>query len=78
MNTNVLRGFILALLLAIACAPLGAQAGAPSASATASVVKQLGAIHKISGADLSLVTDEGTEVAVKIEAGARILRFARI
>ena len=44
MKTNVFRGFTLALLLAMVCVPLAAQAGAPSTPAPAGVVKQLGSI----------------------------------
>ncbi len=74
MKMNVLRGFAVALLVGIACASLAAQTGAPAAPA--SVVKQVGSIRKISGADLTLATDQGTELAVKVDPGARILRLA--
>lgn len=76
MKTNALRGFALALLLAMVCVPLAAQAGAPSTPTPAGVVKQLGSITRISGAELSLATDQGAELAVVIQPGARILRLA--
>ena len=76
MKTNALRGFALALLLAMVCVPLAAQAVAPSTPAHAGVVKQLGSITRISGAELSLATDQGAELAVVIQPGARILRLA--
>jgi hypothetical protein len=76
MKTNVLRGFALALLLAVVCAPLAAQAGAASTPASAGAVKQLGSIGKINGAELSLATDQGAELAVVVQPGARILRLA--
>ncbi len=71
MKMNVLRGFAMALLLGIAYAT---QAGAPATAG--SVVKQLGSIRKISGAELILATDQGAELRVKIDSGARILRLA--
>lgn len=74
MKMNVLRGFAVALLVGIAYASLAAQAGAPVAPG--SVVKQVGSIRKISGADLTLATDQGTELTVKVDPGARILRLA--
>jgi co-chaperonin GroES (HSP10) len=40
------------------------------------VVKQLGSIRKISGADLTLATDQGAQLAVKVQSGAHILRLA--
>ncbi len=73
MKMNALRGFVVTLLVGIGCAQLAAQAGTP---ASGGVVKQLGSIRKISGADLTLVTDQGAELAVKVEPGARILRLA--
>ncbi len=76
MKKNVLRAFAVALWLGIGCAQLLAQASAPAAPAAGGAVKQLGSIRKISGADLTLATDQGAELAVKVEAGARILRLA--
>ena len=61
MKMNVLRGFAMALLLGIAYATLAAQAGAPATAGT--VVKQLGSIRKISGAELILATDQGAELS---------------
>jgi hypothetical protein len=55
---------------------MAAQAVPPATSAAGSVVKQLGSIRKISGADLTLATDQGTELAVKVDSGARLLRLA--
>src|ERR1039458_2642904 len=71
MKKNTLRSFTLALLLAVACVGLSAQAGAP-----AGVVRQLGPIRKIAGSELSLATDQGAELAVKVQPGARLLRLA--
>lgn len=76
MKMNVLRGFAVALLVGIGCAQLAAQGGAPATPASGGVVKQLGSIRNISGADLTLATDRGAELAVKVEPGARILRLA--
>src|ERR1700694_5156667 len=75
MKRTVNWGFAVALLVGIGCAHLAAQAGAAT-NASSGVVKQLGSIRKISGADLTLATDQGAELAVKVEAGARILRLA--
>jgi hypothetical protein len=75
MKRNVLLGFALALLLAIAPASLSAQASAAT-PAPSGVVKQLGSLRKITGADLSLTTDQGTELEVKVAPGARLLRLA--
>jgi hypothetical protein len=66
----------LALSSGIACAPLAAQASAPATPLPAGAVKQLGSIRKISGADLTLATDQGTELAVKVSPGARLVRLA--
>lgn len=76
MKKNMLRAFAVALWLGIGCAQLFAQAGAPATPAAGGAVKQLGSIRKISGADLTLATDQGAELAVKVEAGARILHLA--
>jgi Domain of unknown function (DUF5666) len=69
MKRNALICFLLALLLAIAAASLSAQA-------TGGAVKQLGSIRSITGSALSLTTDQGTELAVRIQSGARLLRLA--
>ncbi len=63
---------VLALPPAIACA----QANAQATPASAGAVKQLGSIRKISGADLTLATDQGVELAVKVSSGARLVRLA--
>lgn len=75
MNNNIFRSFALALSMAIPYASLSAQASAP-AVAPAAAVKQLGSIRKITGSDLSLVTDQGTELIVKVQPGTHILRLA--
>jgi hypothetical protein len=70
MKKYAFQSFALALLMAIAC-PLFGQPAAPSGA-----VKQLGSIRKITGAELSLATDEGSELQVKIRPDARLLRLA--
>jgi len=73
MKKDVCRSFALALLL-VSFTSIAAQvAAAPAATGT---VKQLGAIRKIAGTDLTLVTDQGKEVAIKVATGARLLRLA--
>jgi hypothetical protein len=64
---------VLALALLL-LSPLFGQA--PAASSPPGAVKQLGTIRKIAGNDLSLVTDEGSEILVRIRPDARILRLA--
>jgi Domain of unknown function (DUF5666) len=76
MKKNALRSYVLALWLAMACAGLSAQAGGPEAPAAAAVVKQLGSIRKISGRELTLATDQGAELAVKVQPGASLFRLA--
>jgi co-chaperonin GroES (HSP10) len=66
----------LSLAFGLVCASLSAQTVAPATPAPAGVVKQLGSILKISGADLTLATDQGAQLAVKVQAGAHILRLA--
>lgn len=70
MNKKALRSFILALA---ACSGLWAQAGAPP---DAGVVKQLGSIRSIAGPVLVLATDQGAELTVKVQPGARLVRLA--
>jgi len=72
MKKYAFQSFALALLMAMAC-PLFGQ---PAASAPAGAVKQLGSIRKIDGVDLSLATDEGPELQVKIRPDTRLLRLA--
>jgi hypothetical protein len=72
MRKHTLRRFALGMLLAVACASLFSQSTAPTAGAA----KQLGSIVKIDGSNLSLATDQGTQVAVKIESGAKLYRLA--
>jgi co-chaperonin GroES (HSP10) len=74
MKKYARQGFALLLLLALSFASIAAQVvAAPAANGT---VKQLGSIRKISGSDLTLVNDQGSEVAVKVAPGARLLRLA--
>ena len=75
MRKKPLRSSVLALALTVACTALFAQAGAP-ASPASNVVKQLGSIRTLSGSVLSLATDQGPEVTVKVQPGARVLRLA--
>jgi hypothetical protein len=91
MKKNVLRGFALslasrlalgcglgcALSLALVLLPAIACAQAPATPPVVpGVVKQLGSIRKISGADLTLATDQGVEIVVKVAPGARLVRLA--
>jgi co-chaperonin GroES (HSP10) len=71
---SFLRFLALTLLLTAACAWLSAQATAPPAPAAST--KQLGSIRTISGSDISLATDLGAVLAVKVQPGARIFRTA--
>lgn len=75
MKKSAFGGIALALLLACASIMLFAQA-VTSANSAAGAMKQLGSIRKVSGADISLATDQGTELTVKVRPGARILRLA--
>jgi hypothetical protein len=72
MMKSVFRA-VLMLLLFIAPAALCAQAGAPWAPSSGAAVKQLGSIRKVTGADLSLATDQGSEIDVKVQPNARIV-----
>jgi len=72
MKKIAFRGFAAILLAAVACASLVAQATAPAPAG----VKQLGSIQKISGSQLSLSADQGSVIAVNIQPGARLFRFA--
>ncbi len=61
------------LLLAVSLVSVNAQvATAPTANGSA---KQLGSIRKISGSDLTLLNDQGLQVAIKVAPGARLLRM---
>jgi hypothetical protein len=53
-----------------------ASNSAAPAAASGTVVKQLGSIRAIEGVRLSLATDQGAELAVKVQPGARLLRLA--
>ena len=76
MKKSVLSVIAFVLLLSVASPMLSAQAAAaPANPAAAGVVKQVGSIRNITGADLSLATDQGTELAVKVQPSARILRL---
>lgn len=72
MKKYAFQSFALTLLLATACLLFG-QVSAP---ASPGAVKQLGSIRKITGSELSLTTDEGVELSVKVRPDARILRLA--
>ena len=69
MFKNFLRIVIPVLLLALAVPAIFAQNSAPAA-------KLLGAIQKVNGSQLSLVTDQGQAVQISVQPGARIFRFA--
>lgn len=76
MNRNVLRNFVLPLVLTLASASLAAQATVPATPAAAGALKQIGSIRNITGAVLTLATDQGTAVTVRVQPGARVLRLA--
>ena len=61
------------MTMAVGCGWLCAQAAPPAASA---VVKQLGSIRQVTGSTLSLATDQGAQVTVKVQPGARLFRLA--
>jgi hypothetical protein len=71
----------LAIGLALAGFPLFAQAAPPGsansspAGAGAATVKQLGSIREIHGSGLLLATDQGQEISVQVQSGARLLRL---
>jgi len=75
MKKYAFQYLALALLLAVA-SPLFGQATAAAGSSTPGAVKQLGSIRRIAGTEMSLATDEGTELLVKIRPDARLLRLA--
>ncbi len=73
MKMKPIRRFTWTLLLGISSFAFGQ---APSVTApAAATVKQLGAILKVAGDILTLTTDQGTEVTIRIQPGARILRL---
>jgi hypothetical protein len=74
MRKYVLKSVALALLLAVVGAEVFAQAG--SQSSPAGGVRKVGSIVKVSGTDLSLATDQGSKVEVKVQPGARLIRTA--
>ena len=61
------------MTMAVGCGWLCAQAAPP---ATSGVVKQLGSIRQVTGSSLSLATDQGAQVTVKVQPGARLFRLA--
>jgi hypothetical protein len=61
------------MTMAVGCGWLCAQAAPPAASG---VVKQLGSIRQVTGSSLSLATDQGAQVTVKVQPGARLFRLA--
>ncbi len=61
------------MTIAIGRGWLCAQTVPPAASA---VVKQLGSIRQVTGSTLSLATDQGAQVTVKVQPGARLFRLA--
>jgi hypothetical protein len=75
MRKLTLRRFTLVPLLIAACASLCGQTTAPATPA-ASSTKQLGSIRTIIGSDISLATDQGATLPVKVQAGAHIYRTA--
>src|ERR1700692_2279181 len=87
LRRKVLRIAVLGAWLAGGGPWLSGQAGTPPSAATASttpggpatavaVLKQLGSIRSIEGSRLSLSTDQGGELVVKVQPGARLLRLA--
>jgi hypothetical protein len=77
MKKKAIRGLVSVLLLTMASSSLFLFAQASgSVDPTGDTVKQLGSIRKISGTDLTLATDQGTERALKVQAGVRLLRLA--
>ncbi|PSH03513.1 MAG: hypothetical protein CXZ00_11905 [Acidobacteria bacterium] len=76
MENKILLSITLSMLLSFFSGTLFAQASAPITSASGSGVKQLGSIRRINGSDLLLLTDQGAELAVKIQPNARLLRLA--
>ncbi|MDR3764785.1 MAG: DUF5666 domain-containing protein [Acidobacteriota bacterium] len=72
MNKSYRRQCIAVLLLFLL---LGVAAAQGPQTGTA-VVKQLGAVQKVEGNSLTLLTDQGARIAVEVQSGARIFRFA--
>ena len=74
---NGLRSFVLVLLLATAgVVPLIGQNGSPASPAAGGAVRKVGSILKVSGSELSLATDQGPTVTVKLAPEARLYRMA--
>src|SRR6266542_3716559 len=77
MKTALLNLVWLAAVCGLAEGQVGVPRAAPAGSASGSVlVKQLGSIREIHGAGLLLATDQGGEVEVKVQPGARLLRLS--
>ena len=77
MKTALLNLVWLAAVCGLAEGQVGVPRAAPAGSASDSVlVKQLGSIREIHGAGLLLATDQGGEVEVKVQPGARLLRLS--
>lgn len=73
---NGLRSFVVVLLLATVCARLFGQSSSQASPAAGGAVRKVGSILKISGSDLSLATDQGPTVMVKVQPDARLYRMA--
>jgi hypothetical protein len=76
MRTNISRGFVLALCLSTAAVALLAQANTASSSAAGSPARVLGTIRAIAGLELTVATDQGTQIQVTLSPETRLLRLA--
>ena len=76
MKSDALRSIALVLLMAAARPPISAQGNAVAAPPAAGVVTRLGSIRSITESGLLLATDQGREVAVKLQPGAHLYRLA--
>ena len=72
MKEKILQTLLFTITMAAGCGWLSAQTAPPAPG----VVKQLGSIRQATGSVLSLATDQGAQVTVKVQPGARILRLA--
>lgn len=75
MKSDVLRSIALVLLMAAARRPISAQGNTAAAPPTAGVVTRLGSIRSITESGLSVATDLGSEVTVKLQPGAHLYRL---
>ena len=76
---GIALGIAICMWLAVSGSSLFAQAASASSSpagAASAAVKQLGSIREIHGSRLLLVTDQGEELSVQVQPGARLLRLA--